>query len=242
VKPPLTAGAWLRYDAIMSALDGAPEVRSILEVGCGLGALGARLARRFDYTAVERDERSASVARSRIEPLGGRVVTGDIEQLGDAETFDAVCAFEVLEHVDDDGAALAAWRARLSPRGLLVLSVPAFQRRFAPWDAKVGHLRRYEPDALARLVEGSGFTDVRWRLHGFVLGEALEAVRNRIAARQETGGTTGERTAASARVLQPPAWLGPATWLATAPFRLVQRTPAGAGRGIGIVVGARRDD
>ncbi len=155
--------------------------------------------------------------------------------LGDAR-FDLVCAFEVLEHLEDDKAALAEWAGRVRPGGWLMLSVPAHQARFAPWDTLVGHFRRYDPAALADLLASTGFGDIQVRQYGFPLGFALEAVRNRIAARRLAGGETEsmeERTASSARQLQPG---GGAKAMAirygVLPFRLAQRAVPGAGTGL----------
>src|SRR3954469_10818685 len=137
------------------------DVRDVLEVGCGEGALGVRLARGRDYLGLEPDPDSFQVARQRFTEAGhGEVRQAHTWDLGAEERFDAVCAFEVLEHIEDDAAALAEWAGRLRPGGGLLLSVPAHQRRFGPADELVGHFRRYDPDALADLLAGCGFTDI----------------------------------------------------------------------------------
>lgn len=61
-----------------------------------------------------------------------------------------VCAFEVLEHIEDDKEALAERVTDVRPGGQLVLSVPAFQERFEPMDRHAGHFRRYSPEELTR--------------------------------------------------------------------------------------------
>jgi SAM-dependent methyltransferase len=233
--------AWLRADAITAALDALPRGASVLEIGIGEGAMGARLAERFAYTGVEADGRAAAAATGRIVPRGGRVLVGAAETVAPRGPFDALCAFEVLEHIEDDAAALGEWRSRLRPSGLLVLSVPAHQDRFGPADVAVGHHRRYERGELASLLERTGFTDIVITTYGFPLGFGLEAVRNRLAARRaSTTSDRGHATAGSGRWLQPRRALGVVTWLFTAPFRLVQR-PFGRGDlGTGYVVRARR--
>lgn len=238
--PPLSPAAWLRYGRIRALLRPLP-IRSVLEVGAGQGALGARLACDYDYLGVEPDTRSARVAAERVATAGGRVECCALEDLDATGTFDLVCAFEVLEHLADDRAALAAWHARVRPGGWLLLSVPAWQERMGPADDRVGHYRRYAPDDLTRVLEAAAFVDVHTELYGFPLGYWLEAVRNRLAARRPADTDPTEGTAKSGRWLQPPSWAGAATMLATLPFRAVQRPFARSRRlGTGVIALARR--
>jgi SAM-dependent methyltransferase len=238
--PPLTLNAWLRYDCITRTLARLPEVGSILEVGAGQGALGARLAREYRYVGLEPDPVSCAVARRRIEPAGGTVLCGDTSALEPGATFALVGAFEVLEHLEDDEAALKEWRERLRPGGWLMLSVPPFQTRFGPSDRIAGHYRRYEPSELAELLGDSGYSEPRVFLYGFPLGYALEAARNVLARVSGGNGSRTERTAASGRWHQPPDWLAPVTQIATAPFRMLQRPFLHTRLGTGLFVVAKR--
>ena len=99
-------------------------------------------------------------------------------------TFDLVCAFEVLEHIEDDETALRDWVRLIRPGGHLLLSVPADPSRFGPMDEHAGHFRRYSVDRLTALAENVGLVDVRATVYGWPLGYALEAVRNRLDARR----------------------------------------------------------
>jgi len=239
--PPLPLNAWLRYDLIDRSLRTLPpDVRTVLEIGAGAGAIGARLARRYEYIGLEPDPAAYSLAAERLGPE--RVLCGDSSSLDPLTEFDLVCGFEVLEHIEDDRAALRDWRARLHDGGYLALSVPARPRRFGAHDRVVGHYRRYDARTLKRLLEECGFVDVRVRTCGFPLGYLLEAARNVVArhAAQRARGSMAEQTAASGRWLQPPdaiAWL---TAAAAAPFRLLQRPFAGTLLGTGLVAVARR--
>lgn len=232
---PLSANAWLRYDIVRRMLPSG--VRDVLDVGCGQAAIGVRLAQRYAYVGVELDPTSAAVAARRIGHLGrGTVRQGTVDVLG-AQTFDLVCAFEVLEHIDDDGGALAQWAAHLRPDGWLLISVPAFQRRYGPADELVGHFRRYDPDALREVLAKAGFTDIALRQYGMPLGYALEAARNAIGrrrlARRTAPTTVVDRTAGSGRLLQPRnGWGGLVNRWGTAPFRVAQRFFPAAGPGL----------
>lgn len=232
--------AWLRHDLIWAQLSELPTGSRLLEIGAGQGAMGTRLAARFDYLGVERDPRSGGVAQERLASLpGGRLVIGEWAELGDVGPVDAICAFEVLEHLEDDLRALREWRDLLSPDGRIVLSVPAHQRRFGPADELVGHYRRYDPDELREVLEEAGYRDVSLHLYGFPLGFALETVRDAIASRRGADSPREERTSASGRFLQPGRLLGLLTWLLTLPFRGIQRLLPEGGPGTGAVVSAR---
>ncbi|QAY63362.1 methyltransferase domain-containing protein [Xylanimonas allomyrinae] len=236
--PPLTPYARLRWDVASRLVARAlpAEGARVLEVGCGQGAVGVRLAQRHRYTGVELDGASLAAARGRAAAAGvdATLVHGPLDSI-DASGFDLVCAFEVVEHIEDDAAALAEWAARLRPGGLLLVSTPAWPSRFGAMDDAVGHFRRYEPVRLAALLAGAGLGDVGTRLYGMPLGYALEAVRNRIASRRldVREDAVADRTARSGRLFQPSttvqgAVIAAGTW----PFRLVQRAFPQHGTGL----------
>jgi SAM-dependent methyltransferase len=222
--------AWLRWDGVRRALR-STRPSSILEIGAGQGAVGARLAARGDYVGVEPDAESAAVARRRVG-ANGAVIEGTIDDAPPDLRADLVCAFEVLEHIEDDVAALGSWRQRLTPGGFILISVPAHQHRFGPADELVGHHRRYGRDDLRTAVEAVGFTVRRIEPYGFGLGHALEAARNRIVARRLDGrhdvGTPG-----SGRLFQPGRGVGVLTALVALPGRAVQRLSPRPDRGVG---------
>jgi SAM-dependent methyltransferase len=241
--PPLAIRAWLRYDVVSRVIDRL-QPDSVLEIGCGQGAFGARLAGRVDYLGVEPDPSSYEVAAGRIGPRGGTVINGVHEAVPAGSTFDVVCAFEVLEHIEDDRGALEAWVPFIRPGGHLIMSVPAFQERFGAMDTHAGHFLRYSPDQLGSRLAEAGLTVDEITVYGWPLGYALEAVRNRIDARklataQANGTSIEELTAASGRTFQPSKRSsGLAVQAATLPFRYLQR--AQPHRGTGLVAVARR--
>ena len=212
---------------------------SFLEVGCGQGALGARLSRVFNYVAYEPDVASFRVAEKRLRFAGsGRILNSFLPNSPDRQ-FDNVGAFEVLEHIEDDLEALRMWRGWIRPGGRLLLSVPAWPHRFGPGDEAVGHFRRYEPEQLKHVVGEAGYGEIEVVMYGFPLGYLLEATRDRIAGGR-TNGPMDERTAASGRSMQPGIRLGALTRPATLPFRVVQRAFRATPIGTGLVLAARR--
>jgi SAM-dependent methyltransferase len=239
----------MRWSVVRRVVDRlAPK--TILEIGCGQGAFGARLASRARYLAVEPDATSFAVAKSRIEPVGGRVRNATSEAIDTGTTYDLVCAFEVLEHLEDDVAAVKSWGGLVSPGGHVLLSMPAWQERFNNWDTMVGHYRRYSPDQCRDVLSTAGFSDVEVVLYGWPLGYVTENIRSRIAAKRGTAQGDGtasedggdpsmqERTASSGRLLQPRTAAGVAVQIATSPFIALQMLQPT--RGTGLVVCATR--
>jgi SAM-dependent methyltransferase len=241
MPPPLTLQGWLRLDTVERLLANLHDVSTVLEIGAGVGALGSVLARRYDYLGLEPDAASYEVGRRRIEAAGGRVEQIPYTELAGGERFDLVCAFEVLEHLPDDAAALAAWRGLLRPGGRLLVSVPAGLRRFGASDELVGHVRRYERPGLVDLLVRTGFRDPVVRGYGFPLGNVLKPVRDRLAVRQLRAVGAERGTAASGRWLQPSDASARLTWAAALPFRYLQRPFATTDLGTGLVALARRD-
>ena len=228
----LTITAWLRWDHVRRLLPS--DARTVLEIGAGLGGTGVMLSRRYAYTGLEPDSISYEIAARRN---AGRVLQ---ERAEDHEgTYDLVCAFEVLEHIADDREALSLWRER--SRKWLLISVPMNPDRFGPSDRHAGHYRRYTRDSLSRAFAESGWTPHTMYAYGFPAGNALEAVRQRVAAAGGEGSETMlERTNASGRWLQPGDALAPVTWAAALPFRLLQRPFRNSELGMGLVALAHR--
>ena len=138
----------------------------VLEVGAGLGATTRALCRRAhdQWVCLEPDARLAArcgalVASGEL-PAFCRVVAGTLADLPPAERFDSILYVDVLEHIPDDRAELAAAAAHLEAGGNLTVLSPAHQWLFTPFDAAIGHCRRYSRSALARIAP-SGLKCVR---------------------------------------------------------------------------------
>jgi 2-polyprenyl-3-methyl-5-hydroxy-6-metoxy-1,4-benzoquinol methylase len=81
--------------------------------------------------------------------------------------YDSAVLVNVLEHIEDDSAALAALRKILRPGGHVMIMVPALPFLFSALDAKVGHYRRYTRSGLCARAEAAGFAIVRARYMDF---------------------------------------------------------------------------
>lgn len=137
----------------------------VLEVGAGSGNFTRWLAPGTErLVALEPDP---PLAR-RVVELGlpnVEVVTSRLETMPAGRTFDAAVMINVLEHIEDDVAALRALRSRLKPGGRAMIVVPAHQQIFGPLDEKYHHLRRYTRRGVRAVFENAGL-DVE-RVHYF---------------------------------------------------------------------------
>ena len=136
--------------------------RRVLEVGCGIGTMSRKLAEIADVivgiepnaSCVERVE-----AVMRHDPKFS-LRTCLLEDCDPAELathrFDTVFCVNVLEHIEDDVAALETFRDAIVVGGRVLIFVPAFQAAYGPLDAELGHYRRYSRRTLARVFAGAG--------------------------------------------------------------------------------------
>lgn len=145
-----------KYEYMVASFRGVPPMR-ILNVGCGSGELSFLLAAE-GHAVVGIDPVPAYIdlARSMTPPaLTERCAftVHAIETMPLTETFDAIVSSDVLEHIEDDRAAVKRLAALLRPGGSMVISVPALPLLFGYHDEILGHYRRYTKATLSALVE-----------------------------------------------------------------------------------------
>jgi SAM-dependent methyltransferase len=73
-------------------------------------------------------------------------------------SFDLVCLFDVLEHVEDDASALVSIRELVRPGGFAVITVPAYRWLWSQHDEKLHHRRRYTYRELHERAKAAGWT------------------------------------------------------------------------------------
>lgn len=144
----------------------------LLDVGCGPGFfLKAAKIRGWQVQGVEPSNWARRWAR---EYLGlTDVLAGDYTALDRMveESFDVVCAFDVIEHVLDPSDFLRAIGRVLKPGGMLVLTTPRFDSLFArftgrKWHAIFpAHLHYFAGLSLTRLLKEAGFSVEVRRTH-----------------------------------------------------------------------------
>ena len=85
---------------------------------------------------------SKEVRDGRLPPAC-EIRCGTTGDLAPDEMFDTALYIDVLEHIEDDTAEVARVCRHLAPGGHLIVLVPAHQALYTPFDAAIGHFRRY---------------------------------------------------------------------------------------------------
>lgn len=141
----------------------APDVRKVLDVGCGRGAFlqRVRAAGAIEAVGVESNPSAREAARA-----AGHVVHGTVAEAESSAPYDAVCMFQVIEHLADPFAAFEDVRKLVRPDGLIVVTMPNAAgpiRHFADALTEVPphHVTRWSEPTVRVLAERHGATVVR---------------------------------------------------------------------------------
>jgi len=145
------AANWKRYwsSQIREYLAG-----DVLEVGAGLGANTEILYSDYcsSWTCLEPDPSLASAIKVRTTSdqklLHCQVETNTIANLASGSQFDTILYIDVLEHIEHDGEELARAVTCLRSGGRIIVLAPAHQQLYSPFDAAIGHFRRYNRASL----------------------------------------------------------------------------------------------
>lgn len=132
-----------------------PQQARILEIGCGTGHNLPMLAQFGTVDAIEIDPAAREVASLR---LGKAVGEAPLPALSGVPTaaYDLIAVLDVVEHIEDDVAALRAMRERLAPGGKILITVPAHQWMWSAHDVVNHHHRRYSKATLSAAIEKAG--------------------------------------------------------------------------------------
>jgi Methyltransferase domain len=136
----------------------------ILEVGAGIGASTATFCdgtqRRWVCLEPDRDLADRIKSNLPAELTNCEVVVGTLSDLGPGDQFDSILYMDVLEHIEADAAELARASSHLRLNGFLAVLSPAFPWLFTPFDAAIGHYRRYTKNSL-RSIAPQGLREVK---------------------------------------------------------------------------------
>lgn len=185
------------FREVLTDLAGYPSVEGeVLDVGCGKGDFVA-LANGQGVTARGIDFNPENIAYSQARGLDCRQM--DVRDLEEAQTFRAITAFHVLEHLSDPRAFLVVLRDRLLPGGALYLSFPNARRGMLRFKRDIAdfppyHLNRISDSGMRKIAERCGYRvadctiqprDITWTYAtSLAVNHLLDkpALRDRLAA------------------------------------------------------------
>jgi 2-polyprenyl-3-methyl-5-hydroxy-6-metoxy-1,4-benzoquinol methylase len=145
----------------------------ILEIGSGIGNISSLLLERFDEISLsdlrknycdilqEKFSRNEHLKYICQMDLGEREIEKKIPEW--QNKFDTILASNVIEHIKDDHQAIRNCYKMLKKNGRIVILVPAYNQLYNPFDAMLGHYRRYTRNTLTDLLEKEGFSIVHTR-------------------------------------------------------------------------------
>jgi SAM-dependent methyltransferase len=106
-------------------------------------------------------------AIGKLRAHGANAVPGLVSSLPFRDgVFDLVCAFDIVDHVDDDDGALSELSRVAAPGAAFLLSVPLHPSHWSAFDDFVGHRRRYQPGELLEKLAGHGFAVSQSAVYG----------------------------------------------------------------------------
>jgi SAM-dependent methyltransferase len=172
----------------------------IVDIGCGTGATAHSLGQVGRVVGVDFSPLAlrACASRGLRELLRARAEAIPLA----SGSVDAIVATDILEHLDDDLAALNEFRRILKPGGQIVMTVPAYQFLWSEHDVALMHRRRYVATQLSELAVRAGFRTVRL---GYALSLLFPLALGRLLRRRDS-----EHRPPEAQIKPIPGWLNAA--------------------------------
>ena len=123
----------------------------ILNIGAATGSTSELLSQFGEVTSIEYDADCCAFTRERtnLQVQHGSILDLDFPD----NNFDLVCAFDVIEHVEDDQLAVEEMQRVCKPGGLVYITVPAYNFLWSEHDEVNHHFRRYTLGGLKKLFD-----------------------------------------------------------------------------------------
>jgi SAM-dependent methyltransferase len=133
-----------------------------LEIGSGLGDAAARWAATGrPLTVSEADPGRLAELRERFAEHPTVQVRELAVPIRESGNYSAVVSLNVLEHIEDDVAALRDFARLVRPGGRIVLVVPAFEQAMSNFDREIGHFRRYRVRSMEATLRAAGLRPIK---------------------------------------------------------------------------------
>jgi SAM-dependent methyltransferase len=135
-----------------------PKAKNFLEVGCGTGFVLSGIAELNPSMSLSGSEIFLAGLSHAVERVPrAKFIQMDARQVPFVDEFDAIGAFDVLEHINEDTIVLAQLHKALRPKGVLLLTVPQHPNLWSAADEYACHLRRYTCPEIEGKVRDAGF-------------------------------------------------------------------------------------
>ena len=130
---------------------------AILDIGCGCGLMLPALSSIGETFGIDADDDALAYSRATFQ---GNVEKGSLPNKlpYEGKQFSIVTALDVIEHLDDDEAALVAIFNKLDLGGHAIITVPAFMFLWSKHDELNLHRRRYTYGELLKKLQNAGFS------------------------------------------------------------------------------------
>jgi ubiquinone/menaquinone biosynthesis C-methylase UbiE len=157
------------------------EAPVLLEIGCSSGFMLHDIRQRLPHARLI----GSDYVRGPLEQLAERMPDVPLLQFNlvdcplPDDSVDALVLLNVLEHIEDDAAAVRQLYRILRPGGIAVIEVPAGPNLYDVYDKLLLHFRRYSSKALRHLIRGAGFRVVDQSHIGFFMYPGFWAVKQR---------------------------------------------------------------
>jgi len=140
--------------------------RSCLEIGCATGEFCERIAdKAANVVGIDLAPEAIATAMRRYPHINFR--HGDLSALGKQEQFDAIFAFEVIEHIESPAAFLRELADHLKPGGRLVITTPNYNcgkrvgvDRWSGFQSSLEHLYFFNSQSLSRYAAKVGLVPI----------------------------------------------------------------------------------
>jgi SAM-dependent methyltransferase len=150
--------------------------QTLIDCGAGTGIFAAEMASRCRVLVLDDHEESIRILRTRFPEDRILRVSGTGVPLP-ASSVDYLTALDVLEHIENDRAAVAEFARILRPGGCAVMTVPASMALWSDWDVALHHYRRYDRRGLLALFPASDWEIVHVNYTNVVAFPAVWAIR-----------------------------------------------------------------
>lgn len=201
----------------------------LLDCGAGTGLFAKSLGASCQVRVLDSHPESLKILKRRFN--SEQILEGSCQSIPLPDrSVDVLTALDVLEHLEDDAAAVAEFQRVLNPGGVIVATVPAMMCLWSDWDEALHHFRRYRRHSFLQLFSPLYWDDIHTNYTNVLAFPLVWALR-----RLRRGGGGASRRAED---VVPPAWINAILremFVRTATMRHV-RFPFG----VSLILAARR--